>query len=212
MVNSISLFTSDITPCHSVVKLPDGKSATVSFIGTVSLSPTLVLKNVLCVPSFRFNLISASKLTTDLHCCLIFLSGYCLIQDLTTWKRIGLGKENSGLYVLQQHALDVSVNNSSAISLSSSYFDLWHYRLGHVSDSRISVLHNLDSSITCSPSFQCTTCPLAKQRHLSFNKSTSIASHPFDLIHSDIWGPFSIPTSSGHRYFLTIVDDCTRSL
>lgn len=52
MINSVSLFSSYITLCHSTVKLPDGQSATVSFVGTVSLSPTLVLKNVLCVPSF----------------------------------------------------------------------------------------------------------------------------------------------------------------
>ena len=32
----------------------------------------------------------------------------------------------------------------------------------------------------------------------------------FDLIHSDLWGPFSAPTIDGCRYFLTIVDDCSR--
>lgn len=29
----------------------------------------------------------------------------------------------------------------------------------------------------------------------------------FDLLHMDIWGPFSTPSMSGHQYFLTIVDD-----
>lgn len=32
----------------------------------------------------------------------------------------------------------------------------------------------------------------------------------FDLLHIDIWGPFSVPTPEGYRYFLTIVDDHTR--
>ena len=32
----------------------------------------------------------------------------------------------------------------------------------------------------------------------------------FDLIHIDIWGPINILSVHGHRYFLTIVDDCTR--
>ena len=27
----------------------------------------------------------------------------------------------------------------------------------------------------------------------------------------DVWGPFSISTSDGHRYFLTIVDDALRA-
>ena len=33
----------------------------------------------------------------------------------------------------------------------------------------------------------------------------------FDLIHYDVWGPFAQPTQNGFRYFLSIVDDSTRS-
>lgn len=33
----------------------------------------------------------------------------------------------------------------------------------------------------------------------------------FHLIHMDVWGPFSIPTTAGHKYFLTLVDDATRA-
>lgn len=32
----------------------------------------------------------------------------------------------------------------------------------------------------------------------------------FDLIHCDIWGPFYVSTLNGFKYFLTIVDDCSR--
>jgi len=32
----------------------------------------------------------------------------------------------------------------------------------------------------------------------------------FDLIHVNIWGPYSIPSIHGHKYFLTIVDDYSR--
>ena len=34
---------------------------------------------------------------------------------------------------------------------------------------------------------------------------------PFDLVHMDIWGHFSVPTLDGYRYFLTLVDDATRA-
>jgi len=30
------------------------------------------------------------------------------------------------------------------------------------------------------------------------------------LVHIDIWGPFFVPSYSGYRFFLTIVDDYTR--
>ena len=33
---------------------------------------------------------------------------------------------------------------------------------------------------------------------------------PFDLIHCDLWGPFSTLTIDGYKYFLTIVDDFSR--
>ena len=33
---------------------------------------------------------------------------------------------------------------------------------------------------------------------------------PFDLIHSNVWGPSPVPTSSGHGWFVVFVDDYTR--
>lgn len=56
----------------------------------------------------------------------------------------------------------------------------------------------------------CEVRPLAKQKHLSFLRSDSIADNCFDLIHCDTWGPFIPCTNQGFKYFLTIVDDCSR--
>jgi len=36
------------------------------------------------------------------------------------------------------------------------------------------------------------------------------ASKTFELIHLDIWGPYSIQYVHGHKYFLTIFDDFSR--
>lgn len=38
----------------------------------------------------------------------------------------------------------------------------------------------------------------------------NMSSSPFDLIHLDTWGPFLVESADGYRYFLMIVDDCTR--
>lgn len=40
----------------------------------------------------------------------------------------------------------------------------------------------------------CISCQLGKHHALPFNNSDSFATTPFDLIHSNIWGPFPIPT------------------
>ncbi|KAM2173457.1 hypothetical protein ACFX1R_038295 [Malus domestica] len=33
---------------------------------------------------------------------------------------------------------------------------------------------------------------------------------PFDLVHSDVWGPSPVTTSLGIRWFVAFIDDCTR--
>ena len=55
------------------------ESTHVTHIGTVKLSNSLILKHVLCVPFFSFNLVSVSQLTQSLPFCLVFLSQSCFI-------------------------------------------------------------------------------------------------------------------------------------
>lgn len=45
---------------------------------------------------------------------------------------------------------------------------------------------------------------------LMFPSSKSHAEKPFDLIHVDIWDSYRVFTRGKFRYFLTLVDDCTR--
>ena len=82
MVHSIQLFTSITSIVQISIRLPNGAMAKVTHVRTMQVSPTLFLDNVLCIPSFSFNLISISKLTQSSSCCCIFLSQFCLIQDL----------------------------------------------------------------------------------------------------------------------------------
>ena len=78
-VCSVDLLTSITATMQSLVQLPNGESAQVTHIGTVVLSSSLTLTNVLCVPLFSFNLSSVSTLTLSQPYCLVFLSTYCFI-------------------------------------------------------------------------------------------------------------------------------------
>ena len=72
--------------------------------------------------------------------------------------------------------------------------DLWHAPLGHPSLSHLQLLAS--QCHLGSVQFQkidCTSCHFGKQTKLPFNKSDSISSDPFGLIHSDIWGPTPVP-------------------
>jgi hypothetical protein len=72
MICIVSLFTTITVVVSRTVRLPNGQSASVTHIGTVRISESFILTDVLCVPSFSFNLISVSKLIKMMHCCLIF--------------------------------------------------------------------------------------------------------------------------------------------
>ena len=143
---------------------------------------------------------------------------------------IGLGRNQGGLYTLQSSLLDsLPPRVSDALSKLSSSFptittlnscnvnsvdttSLWHCRLGHPSAKRLDLLQSVvPNIISCNnKAFDCSICPLAKQRRLSFPTSVSHSFACFDLIHVDIWGLYSTPSLNGSRYFLTLVDDYIR--
>ena len=100
MVHSLSCLTTITSVVNASVELPNGVLVSITHIGTVQVSHSITLTNVLCVPSFQLNLISVSKFVHSLSCCLIFIVNYCLIQAFTPWRMIGLGKLHNGLYLL----------------------------------------------------------------------------------------------------------------
>lgn len=90
-------------------------------------------------------------------------------------------------------------------------YALWHSRLGQVPDKVLKLLCNKLSLNFKSPnSHDCLICPLSKFRRLSFVSHDHYSAETFDLVHVDTWGPYHHPTHDGKRYFLTIVDDCSR--
>ena len=93
----------------------------------------------------------------------------------------------------------------------NNLYSLWHSRLGYPSDVKLQSLSNVFPFLQNCCAKQCTVCPLAKQKRLPFPFNNKMCDFPFDLVHMDVWGPFSIPTSNVHRYFLTLVDDATRA-
>ena len=82
MVHSVLVFSFIACVSNSHVYLPNGEKVLVTHIGTVHLIETLILTDVLCVPSFTFNLISISQLNKSKYCCPIFLGSFCFFQDL----------------------------------------------------------------------------------------------------------------------------------
>jgi hypothetical protein len=125
---------------------------------------------------------------------------------------IGLGKERAGLFYLQLNSDSQFPFSSafSALSIKAPSTDAWHYRHGHPSQPRLALLNPLISNVCSNSNNICAVCPLAKQDKLPFLVSHTCTKSPFDIIHCDIWGPLSVNTINGSRFFLTIVDDFSR--
>ena len=117
------------------------------------------------------------------------------------------------LYILDQSSFQIdstvtilpACNNAKTDGISL----LWHQRLGHAS---YRTIHHLPVCIHLPvQSHPCHVCPLAKQSRLPFPISTIRTSNCFDILHIVIWGPYKIPSLTGARFFLTIVDDFSRA-
>ena len=53
----------------------------------------------------------------------------------------------------------------------------------------------------------CVSCQLGKQPALPFNTSELISTNIFDLIHFNVWGPSTVSSIGGSRYFVVFIDD-----
>lgn len=200
MVSYISFLTSITLVVIASVKLPNGNQVLVTHIGTVKISISLILDNVLCVLSFSFNFLSVPQLTKLHYCYLFFIKNFYIIQDLSSWRMIGLGKLKHGLYYLLQNSnkfastsfvdysnkSDSDSCNFSFIVSSPTSFGIWHYRLGHMSSVRESLLQKYIPYIQVSSYTNCEICLLAKNYHLSFPLKQNNSTYPFQIIYYDI--------------------------
>ena len=196
-----SLSTNDINPS---IHTADGSLMHVSHTGHISLS-NLSLPNTYLIPKLNFNLISIGQLC-DLGYEITFSSSGCRVQDPRTGKLIGTGRKIGRLYELIE--LHISHESNICAATTQSSIQLWHRRLVHSSIGKLRPLVSKGylGSVT-NESFDYTACQSAKQPALSFHKNTSISASPFDIVHSDIWGPGPTPTMGGARYFVLFIDE-----
>jgi len=169
----------------------------------------------LYILNFTFNILSVAKLIYNLSCVIIFHSNGCDIKDKNSLKVIGSTEMQDKLYILRVPSyqnLQIKLVKSPHITntfnfTTSDLENLWHFRLGHVSNKSLDVIENKFPFVKYKKSFICDIYHFAKQKRLPFPLSASKSKRCFDLIHVDVWGPYSLSSIYGHKYFLTIVDD-----
>uniref|UniRef100_A0A2N9J0C0 Integrase catalytic domain-containing protein n=1 Tax=Fagus sylvatica TaxID=28930 RepID=A0A2N9J0C0_FAGSY len=203
MTGNSSLLSHTSSPCSpSFVTVANGTKTPVQGKGTVTTSD-LTLSDVLYLPEFPFNLLSVHKLTLALNCSVAFYPSHCEFQDLKTKRMIGGGFVKDGLYYFQPSSTSIP----SALHSTNSPYQ-WHCRLGHPSS--VNLKHLVPTLPTFS-NFNCETCELSKHHRATFKLRTDDPClHPFELVHSDIWGPARTTGLCDARYFVTFIDDHSR--
>ncbi|KAI5333494.1 hypothetical protein L3X38_023625 [Prunus dulcis] len=122
---------------------------------------------------------------------------------------LSVGKMMEHGYVLifgaNKVALRANVKSSTLV---------WHRRMGHLNFTSLKLLQDQEMVLGL-PEIKlvnevCEGCTFGKHCRDSFPKeTTSRATIPLELIHTDVCGPMQTVTEAGNRYFLTFIDDCT---
>ncbi|RVW22327.1 Retrovirus-related Pol polyprotein from transposon TNT 1-94 [Vitis vinifera] len=160
-------FTSYTSGDFGSVRMGNDGSAKAIGMGDVRLETSngtmLTLKNVKHIPDIRMNLISTGKLDDE---------GFCNTFRDSQWKLtrgsmvIAKGNKSSSLYLMQARVIDSSIN---AVD-DDSTFELWHNRLGHMSEKGLMILakKNLLSGMKKGSLKRCAHCLAGKQTRVAF--------------------------------------------
>ncbi|KAF7809814.1 Retrovirus-related Pol polyprotein from transposon TNT 1-94 [Senna tora] len=176
----------------------------------------LELKNLLHVPAITKNLISVSKLARDNNVYLEFNADAVLIKSQETKETLLKGRIKDGLYCFDnlqlQHLTKHAPYTTYTVQTSDNKdFSLWHSRLGHCSAKIVHcVLNKCNIKTFGNHSDVCHACCLGKSHALPFSSSLTQYTKPLELVHSDVWGPAPILSSTGYKYYVSFIDAYSR--
>nr|GEV46556.1 retrovirus-related Pol polyprotein from transposon TNT 1-94 [Tanacetum cinerariifolium] len=176
--------------------------------GTIS-NDSLKIDNVEHVDNLGFNLLSIGQIC-DNKCRVNFSEHDSEITK--DGKVIGRGIRKKCLYVLK---LGNKPKDRICLATINENSTLWHRRLGHANMRLIQSLASKElvrnlHKLKFDQHF-CDACKMGKQAHAS-HKAKNIVSTTrcLELLHIDLFGPFSIWSYGGNRCTIVIVDDYSR--
>ena len=83
---------------------------------------------------------------------------------------------------------------------------LLHCRLGHLSFQVLSRMFPSLFASCCKDKLVCDVCELAKHTRATYPSSSERSQTPFEIVHSDVWGPSVVTSLLGERWFVTFID------
>eukprot|EP00178_Gracilaria_changii_P007659 TRINITY_DN2408_c0_g1_i1.p1 TRINITY_DN2408_c0_g1~~TRINITY_DN2408_c0_g1_i1.p1 ORF type:complete len:739 (-),score=46.72 TRINITY_DN2408_c0_g1_i1:861-3077(-) len=214
-VNDRSLFW-DYKPTRNQTVRTCDRESEIHGYGTIHLplgnGLTLPAKHT---PSFNSNLVSLSVLSN--HVNIQFetrkdFTGFTL-KDPTSNEVLYKTSARDGLYPLPNSVPPLRAQN--VLPSPGQTAKDWHDKLGHPGKERLLSCPDLCEGLPqLSPTevsnIYCTPCIEAGSRRAPLQQSTSTASKPLELTHTDLTGPINPPSLQGSRYIQVLLDDNTR--
>ncbi|KAL5755348.1 hypothetical protein ACOSP7_023568 [Xanthoceras sorbifolium] len=209
------------TPCREImenyvsgnfgkVHLADDETLKIVGKGDIRLKlpngSTWKLQGVRHIPGLKRNLISIGQLDGE---------GYCTTFSGCEWKItkgalvVARGKKCGTLYVTS------NLENIVAVADADGKSNLWHQRLGHMSEKGMKTLLSKGKlpDLKAVDVGLCEDCIFGKQKKVSFAKIGKIPkAEKLELVHTDVWGPSPVSSLSGSLYYVTFIDDSTRKV
>jgi hypothetical protein len=102
------------------------------------------------------------------------------------------------------------MNNGSS---ENHLCELWHRRMAHLHHGALRVLREIVTSL---PQFStkhqevCKGCALGKYTKTSFQSNGHREANILELVHFDVCGPMYTVSLSGHKYYVSFIDDYSR--
>jgi len=223
------LFSGPMVDCKVQLTMVNGDTVQVTKRGTVVGTvineaggrTELVIKDTLFLPG-NINLLSVHRISAAGH---KLQTGPRPVHNVITLDKsavkLPLTLDQHGLRCLQlchrtpttpaERALAVTEPPAHAKSTPVLDIMLAHQRLGHLNYADIKKLQHANAISTTGNFTPCETCLTTKSKRAAVaKKAQPRVTLPGELIHTDINGPMSVPTISGHRYAIEFIDDATR--
>ena len=171
------------------VMVGNGAGLPISHTGNIyfhSFGSQFQLKDVLCIPSIKKNLLSVAKFTIDNNCSFHFFPwGYC-IKDLATGRTFLMGTIKDNLYPLHLFGSRLrppngALSQETAFLTSKTTPEVWYNRLGHPNFQVVTSLSSnkcLEISGALNKTFVCAACQMGKSKKLPFRSSARSSPHP----------------------------------
>ncbi|RVW51869.1 Retrovirus-related Pol polyprotein from transposon RE1 [Vitis vinifera] len=182
----------------SIASVAQPGNASACLTHTSSLGPWILDSGASDHLSGNKDLFSSITTTSDLPTVTLANGSQTVAKGPEYGEDDGIGRESQGLYHLTS-------DSSLAVCISTDAPLLIHNRLGHPSLSKFQKMVPRFSTLSSLP---CESCQLGKHTRVSFPKRlNNRAKSPFELVHTDVWGPCRTASTLGFQYFVTFIDD-----